>query len=180
MTLFLLIRHGETDWSLPAAKGAKGWSADLAPLTDNGISQVRNAIPEIRDWSPELILSSPATRALSTCALIATELQIPFKVEFDLHEWVPDNSLSWQSHQDVANAQKEMENCGGEWPNGKIFPWEPLSHVKSRVHVVLKRYMDYQKVAVACHELVIRSLTNQKTKLAESVEYIYPTLKDSD
>ena len=70
MTQFLLIRHGETAWELPIAKGAKGWGGEIAPLTLTGIDQIRNIIPDVREWCPELIVSSPTSSiAAFICAV---------------------------------------------------------------------------------------------------------------
>ncbi len=175
MTDFLLIRHGETAWHLPAAKGAKGWGADMAPLTENGIIQVENMIPRVRDWSPEHFLSSPTSRALNTCALISAGLKVPFEVVFDLHEWIPDCRLKWESVNEVTAAQVEMERHGGEWPEGETRYWEPLSKVRQRCLSVLEKHLTKTKVAVVCHEWVINALTGQKVQLAQSVEY---TIRD--
>jgi len=75
---------------------APGWGADLAPLTDLGEYQVIQQLPKIQDFNPELVISSPATRALHSALVIRPALQAPFKVEFDLHEWVPDQSFHWK------------------------------------------------------------------------------------
>ena len=173
MTKFLLIRHGETAWHLPSSKGAKGWGADLAPLTTTGINQIKNIMPDICKWSPELLLTSPTTRTLSSCALISNELRIPFEVEFDLHEWIPDLRLTWESVDEVKTAYQEMVSLNGEWPEGESRDWEPLSSVRQRVTEVLEKYLSNLKVAVVCHELVISSLTGQNPRLAESIEYTY-------
>ena len=112
-----------------------GWGAELAPLTDTGIRQIRSIIPVVREWSPELIVSSPTSRTLHTCALLSTELSIPFEVAFDLHEWIPDFQFRWKSSEDILIARKEMDGLGGEWPEGETRNWEPLSQVRQRVLV---------------------------------------------
>lgn len=171
MTKFLLIRHGETAWHLPRIKGTKGWGVELAPLTAIGINQIRNLIPVIRTWSPDLLLTSPTTRTLTSCALILNEIKIPFEVEFDLHEWIPDLQFTWESIEEVKTAHNEMVQMGGEWPEGETCNWESLSSVRQRVTDVLKKYISNSRVAVICHELVIESLTGKKLGLAEYIEY---------
>ena len=173
MTDFLLIRHGETAWHLPTAKGAKGWGADMAPLTENGIGQIKSIIPHVRDWSPECFLSSPTSRTLNTCALLSAALRVPFEVEFDLHEWIPDYRLKWESVNDVITAQEEMESLDGEWPEGETRYWEPLSKVRQRSLFALEKHLTKTRVAVICHEWVINSLTGHNIGLAESIEYIF-------
>jgi len=173
MTEFLLMRHGETAWHFPNSKGAKGWGADLAPLTENGISQIKNAIPTIQSWAPELLLTSPTTRTLTSCALITMALRIPFVVEFNLHEWIPDLSFNWKTSKEVEIAQNEMVSLGGEYPEGEIRSWEPLSTVRRRALDVFNNYLTNAKVAVVCHEWVIFSLTGRKLLFAESVDFKY-------
>jgi len=171
MPEFLLIRHGETAWHFPNSKGAKGWGADLAPLTENGINQIKNAIPAIHNWAPELLLTSPTTRTLTSCAIIAMALRIPFEVEFNLHEWIPDLSFDWKTSKEVEIAQNEMVSLCGEYPEGETRSWEPLSKVRQRALDVFSNYLTHTKVAVVCHEWVIYSLTGRKLKFAESVDF---------
>ena len=116
MTQFLLIRHGEPAWHLPKAKGAIGWGVDIAPLTEDGVRQVKGLIPQVRDGSPDLFISSPTSRTLHTCALLSSAVAIPFEVEFDLHEWIPDTRMRWTSIEEVREAMNELENMNGEWP----------------------------------------------------------------
>ena len=171
MTQFLLIRHGETAWDLPIAKGAKGWGGEIAPLTLTGIEQIKNIIPNVRAWGPELIVTSPTSRTLHTCALLASQLSLPFEVEFDLYEWAPNLNLMWETIEEVQAALDEMEYLGGEWPEGEIRVWEPLSSVRQRASNVLQRYTNYTRVAVTCHQVVIKALTGETLELAEHIEF---------
>jgi len=171
LTQFLLIRHGETAWDLPIAKGAKGWGGEIAPLTLTGIGQIRNIIPDVREWGPELIVSSPTSRTLQTCALLSSQLSLSFEVEFDLYEWAPNLNLMWETFEEVQTALDEMEYLGGEWPEGETRAWEPLSSVRQRALNVLDRYTSHDRVAVTCHQVVIKALTGKTLDLAEYVEY---------
>ena len=171
MTQFLLIRHGETAWDILIAKGAKGWGGEIAPLTPNGIDQVRNIIPVVREWTPELIVTSPTSRTLHTCGILASQLFLPFEVEFELYEWLPNLNLLWETYEEVENAFNEMEQLGGEWPEGETRVWEPLSSVRRRSLTVLEQYTKHSKVAVTCHQVVIKALTGKTLDLAEYVEY---------
>ena len=146
MTEFLLIRHGETAWHLPKAKGAIGWGVDIAPLTENGICQVKGLIPQVREWSPECFITSPTSRTLHTCALLSAALDLPFEVEFDLHEWIPDDRMDWDSLDKVKAASEEMEILGGEWPEEGPRNWEPLSNIRRRCSAVFKKHLNRSKV----------------------------------
>src|SRR5215470_9494314 len=125
MVTFYLVRHGEADFSLPAKFGpAKGWSADLAPLTAKGIRQVESAVDQLRLLRPEIIVSSPMTRALQSSLILSAALGLSCTVEFDLHEWVPDLSFSWTSLEEVMMQLADFDACGGEWPPAERRPWE--------------------------------------------------------
>src|SRR5262245_40421998 len=162
MATFYLLRHGEADFRLPAQWKANGWGADLAPLSSRGIEQVQAVAERLRQLRPEIVLSSPMTRALHSTLLLSSALQLPCVVEFALHEWVPDLSFSWTSVEEVLASLADLEACGCEWPPGEKRPWEPLSSVRTRVLQVFARYQRYERVLVVCHGIVIRSLTGRK------------------
>ena len=71
MTIFFLIRHGETDWSLNEKYQLKGGYRDLPCLTPNGVRQVNELSRNLRLKNVELILSSPYTRPLQTAAILS-------------------------------------------------------------------------------------------------------------
>ena len=171
MTQFMLIRHGEPAWHLPSEKGAVGWGVDIAPLTEDGIWQIKELVPQVRTWSPDLFITSPTSRTLHTCALLSAALGLSFEVEFDLHEWIPDTRMNWTSIEQVRKASNEMENMNGEWPKEGVRYWEPRSQVRNRTLSVLNRYVSRSKVAVVCHEMVIHALTGKKIQFADFVEY---------
>lgn len=161
MAQVLLIRHAEADYSFPRKWNTLGWGADLAPLTEQGERQAADLAPRLRAWAPGILLTSPTTRALSTALIAVHNTAIRTKVEFDLHEWVPDMTFRWSDISQVQQSSRELKACGGEWPDGQERCWEPLSHVRSRALAVLQRYRDRSRVAVICHEGVIWSLTGE-------------------
>ena len=93
MTTFLLMRHAQPDFSGVNRWASAGWPVDLAPLTLSGEQQVKAQIPTILDFDPEVVITSPVTRALQTALSMSSDLHVPFKVEFDLHERFPDVRL---------------------------------------------------------------------------------------
>lgn len=162
MTTFLLIRHGEPDWSLAADGNLKdvgdGWAVHIVPLTLNGIREIENASESLEAEDYQLVISSPMTRALQSANVISRNLDLDIRVEFDLHEWV----CAWRpSLELVDKTVAEMLSLGGEWPPGERRDWEPLSSVRARVSRVLDRYRDFDRVIVVCHETVIYSLTGK-------------------
>jgi broad specificity phosphatase PhoE len=172
MTIFYLVRHGEADYSAPGKWRAPGWGADLAPLSLRGIEQIMELVPRLRALAPCTLLSSPTTRTLQGALIIQQSLSMPATIEFDLHEWVPDRTFSWQTFQQVTSLYADLEANSGEWPAGEERPWEPLSAVSARALHVLRRYTTYERVVVMCHQILIRSLTGKrKVENGGIVEY---------
>ncbi len=159
MAKFLLTRHAETDYSFPAKWNTPGWGSDLAPLSKDGELQVHSKAKKIVNWKPQIAIVSPTTRTMNTALILKEYLSIEFKVEFDLHEWVPDRYFKWNDFSQVVSILNEMRSHNGEWPNGKEQKWESLSKVKERTKNVMLKYLEYGRVLVICHGGVIWSHT---------------------
>ncbi|MFC4504345.1 MULTISPECIES: histidine phosphatase family protein [Streptomyces] len=76
----LLVRHGETEWSL---SGQHTSFTDL-PLTDHGEEQAKSLAPLLSGRTFSLALTSPLHRALRTAELAGVTWAVP---DPDLHEW---------------------------------------------------------------------------------------------
>lgn len=76
----ILIRHGETEWSL---SGQHTSHTDL-PLTAHGENQARALVPLLADRRIGLTLVSPLARARRTAELAALRST---RISPDLHEW---------------------------------------------------------------------------------------------
>lgn len=177
MTMFLLVRHAEADYSGPMKWGVKGWGGDIAPLTAKGIEQVKTKGSELAEFRPDIILSSSMSRAVQTVLLLKDYMNnIPVHIEFDLHEWVPDNLFKWQTLEDVTAVMDEMKECGCEWPVGEEKRWEPFSQVRHRAFNVLKKYNQYERVLVLCHAMLISSIIHRdhmgEINNLEAFEYV--------
>lgn len=160
MTLFFLIRHGETDWSLNDKYSLKGEYRDLPSLTPTGISQAKEVSNDPRLKRASFILSSPYTRALQTAAIISKNTHLDINVEYNLREWQPDLNLEITNSIQLKNAIKDYENENGMYPLGITKPWESKSSLKSRVSSVLNKYLNYNYIIVVAHEQVIKSWIN--------------------
>lgn len=77
----LLIRHGETEWSL---SGQHTGTTDI-PLTENGRFVARLLKPVLAEQTFAMVLSSPLWRARETCDLAGLGDRV--EVERDLVEW---------------------------------------------------------------------------------------------
>jgi broad specificity phosphatase PhoE len=77
----LLMRHGETEWSLSGKHTSR---TDLA-LTERGRERAKARAPELQQRSFALVLTSPLRRARETCEL--TGLSDRAEVEPELVEW---------------------------------------------------------------------------------------------
>ncbi|WP_328584563.1 histidine phosphatase family protein [Streptomyces sp. NBC_00370] len=76
----ILVRHGETAWSL---SGQHTGLTDL-PLTENGERQAVAVVPLLAGLKIGLTLVSPAQRTRRTAELAGLD---PYEVVPDLHEW---------------------------------------------------------------------------------------------
>jgi probable phosphoglycerate mutase len=77
----LLIRHGETEWSL---SGQHTGTTDI-PLTENGRAVAKLLKPVFAEQTFALVLSSPLWRARETCELAGLGDRV--EVQHDLAEW---------------------------------------------------------------------------------------------
>jgi broad specificity phosphatase PhoE len=165
MTAIYLLRHGEADYEPVRKRQWPGSMADLGPLSPRGIQQAIAAAGTLAGVGATKLVSSPFTRALQTASIVACRTGLLAEVEFDLHEWKPDDTFSWQTHAEVRALLTDFERCGAEWPRGERRPWEPLSSVRQRATAALRHALSGMDGAgpliAVCHEMVIRSLTGE-------------------
>ncbi|WP_158560811.1 histidine phosphatase family protein [Paenibacillus contaminans] len=174
MTIFYLVRHGEPNWFLKDQRNLKGALRDFVPLTDNGVYQAEQVLPNHKYLlNCDLILSSPYTRSLQTAAIINTKIGLPLKVEYDLHEWTPDN---WQASglDEITELWKDFLKHNGIYPEDGRKLWESKQSVVNRVRKVLSGYLDKSNIIVVCHGMVIASLlelSSEEIQLCGVYEY---------
>ncbi len=165
MAVLHLVRHGEPDYEPVNSRGWPGAAADLSPLTPTGVEQAARAAAALdtAESKATYLVASPMTRALQTAAIIGHRLGLEVQVDFDLREWLCDDTFRWTHFDDVLAAYDDLNRCGGEWPPGEVKAWEPLSAVRRRVVEAVRRHVDRCEGAlvVVCHAVVIRSLTGE-------------------
>lgn len=171
MTEFLLIRHGDPDYSEIDKRKYKGFGNDLAPLTEKGINQVVAAAKDPQFLDTDLIITSPYTRTMHTASILSKELNIDFKVELDLMEWIPDKTYSYDDYAQVVKWREIFDSNDGKHASDSD-NWEEKNEILNRVQNVLKKYTNYSKVIVVTHGIVITTLTGvYKPHCAQIVKY---------
>lgn len=75
MKTLIIVRHGKSSWAYPDLEDF------YRPLKPRGINDAFNVGEELlnRDVFPDLILSSPAIRAMNTAIIIARKLDFPLQ-----------------------------------------------------------------------------------------------------
>ena len=162
MKLFL-IRHGQPNYSLIKDKEFRGHGLDLAPLSEEGKNQIKQTAQNLLLRQAEIILSSPYTRALQTAAIISTQIQLPIEVEIDLHEWLPDQTFTYQTKSEMNSLHRDFYCNKGVYPPGEPKKWESLAALQTRVAKVFAKYTGiYETIIVTCHSMVIKSIAWQR------------------
>ena len=158
----LLMRHAETAWPQVNSRQWQGSLNDLAPLTDAGRAQALEAGRRLSGRGIDLVLASPMTRALETACLVSSVLEVPMRIDLDLREWLPDETLSWTTSQQVIAAYEDMMQLEGSRPEGHPLRWEPLDAVRGRARAALVSLPADLSVLAVCHAVVIFALTGQE------------------
>ncbi len=162
MTKLVLVRHGEPDYSHVTSRGFIGHGRDLANLTEQGVIQAEQVSRDERLQGSQLIISSAYTRALQTAAIISKNTGLDIKIELDLHEWLPDLSFSYDSDEFAVKIGKECSTYKGKCPEDKNPKWESLSEVARRAFLSLEKYLQYDKIIVVSHGIVMRQFKFQQ------------------
>jgi uncharacterized phosphatase len=169
MPTFYLIRHAEPEWSLNQRLKLKGSQRDFVPLTDKGIQQAINVAKELHLKRAEIVVSSPFTRALHTASIICRELSLPIKVEYGLHEWIPDLTLEYDSFEKVLELANDFTRNNGSYPNDGSRLWETKDSMIKRAKESLRNYINFSRVIIVPHEMIIKSITG--TNIDEIIQY---------
>jgi phosphohistidine phosphatase len=112
MKRLTLLRHAKSDWSLP---GQNDWDR---PLNKRGQRDAPDMARRLRArrLKPDLILTSPAVRALTTATVMARELKVPAA------HVIQDERLYLASPADLIAVIREL---GGESKHLMVFGHNP-------------------------------------------------------
>jgi probable phosphoglycerate mutase len=147
---FIMVRHGESEGN----RDRRFTITTETPLTDRGRQQARVAARRITQlFRPEIIVSSPFTRARQTSAILAEELRLPIEIVHDLHER-DLGCLKGQSYE----ALREMVRTDPGYDPTNGWAWKPeggesYEDVRQRVIVAIEelrnRYAGREIVVVS-------------------------------
>ena len=178
MTKFVLVRHGEPTYDEIIKLGFKGTGLSLAPLTPKGIQSVKETAEDKAFENSDILISSPYTRTMQTASIIAKRHNLDINVEPLLHEWIPDLSNNYNTEEKFLELIRIAKH---DWELKKqnhnyicSFKTEALNHVQERAIKALSKYLDYNKVIVVTHGLLISTLFKEKIKL-NTAEFIMVT-----
>ena len=150
----ILIRHGQTEWSL---SGQHTGRTDI-PLTDAGEATAKALAPRLARRRLAAVLSSPLSRATRTAELAGLT---GVRSDPDLVEW------DYGGYEGLTAAQIQEARPGwdlwrdGVVPGGADHPGERLDQVAARTDAVLDRIrplLDDGDVAVVAHGHLARVL----------------------
>lgn len=131
--IFLLIRHGVTDWNIDHRLQGR----EDIPLNAEGIAQAESTGNALCGLPIETVITSPLSRARKTGEIIASYTGGPVISEPDLTE-------------------RDFGNLSGKIPKDIFAPGEnetlePLDEVSRRFMAVLEKYSDKKLIAAVSH-----------------------------
>jgi len=112
MRRLTLVRHAKSDWSLP---GQQDWDRPLNKRGQRDVPEMARRL-RARRLRPDLVLSSPAVRALTTATVMARELRL------DVSRIAQDERLYLAGAQDLLAVVREL---GGDALHVMVFGHNP-------------------------------------------------------
>jgi phosphohistidine phosphatase len=112
MKRLTLVRHAKSDWSLP---GQPDWDRALNKRGQRDAPEMARRL-RARKLKPDLILTSPAVRALTTATIMARELKVPAAISRH------DERLYLAGPNDMLNVIREL---GGQAKHLMVFGHNP-------------------------------------------------------
>jgi probable phosphoglycerate mutase len=157
----LLVRHGETEWSVSGQHTS--WT-DL-PLTQHGEEQAKSLAPLLSGRTFALALTSPLGRAIRTAELAGITGAVP---DPDLHEW-DYGAYEGVTTVDIHRARPDWYLWTDGVPPGPAgHPGESPDRISARADQVLKRVdaaLGDGDVILVAHAHFLRVLTARRLGL---------------
>lgn len=175
----LFIRHGEPDYKgyLHSANAA-GLEIPISSvgLSLRGIMQSKEVCSQVSKFSPDIIISSPYTRALQTAVIISNQICAPVAVEKGLVEWMANLSIQLDGKEAYQSLLDEFSIYRGVFSPECKYKWESIVEVRQRAVQTLNLYAKrYKNIAVVTHKMLIFQLTGESLPFCGS--YITSTHK---
>ncbi len=172
MTTYIdIIRHGEP----VGGRRYRGYSID-DPLTENGWTQMRSAVPENPGW--QHIVSSPLKRCLEFSQELANNLQISCSVEDDFKE-IGFGEWEGKTPEEIQLKDSKALNLFYKDPvKNRPKGAEPLDTFSIRVWKAYQRILEnnpHKHVLIVAHAGVARAITANILKM--SLNDVYSRLK---
>ncbi|POX45669.1 histidine phosphatase family protein [Streptomyces sp. Ru71] len=159
----LLVRHGETEWSLT---GQHTSVTDL-PLTTHGEEQAKSLAPLLSGRPFALALTSPLRRAVRTAELAGVVGAVP---DPDLQEW-DYGAYEGVTTVDIHRTRPDWDLWTDGVPPGSGSPGESPQQVGARADRVLSRVVPALAsgdVVLVAHAHFLRVLTARRLGLPAS------------
>lgn len=170
----LVMRHGQSIADIE--KRLEG-RADFE-LTELGCRQAFMASEWIKkNFTPEIIISSPLKRAAKTADIIAREVQVPVMYDESLMEW--DNGILAGLLISEANDKYPLPE-GGRKPHDTLYETESLISFRCRAELfwykLLEKYSSatvHRKICIVTHgkmiDMLFRSFINMPMESGVSI-----------
>lgn len=157
VTSILLARHGHTK---PTEEGLLYTDPD-APLTERGEEQAAALAIWIKKQKPQVLLSSPSKRVLSTAEIIGAKLKSTPQIVEELNEWnvgTWDGKSYWDIKKDepAAYARWSRDPIHIAPPNGESIAGL-CQRIKDQIREIIANH-EGKSIALITHAGVIRGV----------------------
>jgi broad specificity phosphatase PhoE len=151
----VLVRHGETAWTLSGQHTGRT-ELDLTPA---GEDQAKAAVNLIGTEPFDLVVCSPRQRARHTAALAGL---VPYEIDDDLSEW-DYGDFEGLTTPEIHETLPNWDIWHGPWPGG-----ETADEVAVRAQRVVQRALSagpHTRVALVAHGHILRVVAAEWTQL---------------
>lgn len=154
----ILVKHSMPDikQDLPARE----WR-----LSEEGVERARQLTERLSEYQPQVLVSSPESKAVETAGMIARKHQLTLNIFRDLHEHDRSN-VPYLSKQDFEKAVREFFT----FPDKLVFGIETADQAYERfsdaVQLILKIYKG-KTIVVVSHGTVISLFVSRLTGMSD-------------